>query len=45
MWHFGTWFSRHGAGVTAGLDDLRAFFQPMNLRFYDSFHHSMLWSC
>jgi len=26
MWHFGTWFSRHGGvGLMAGLDDL---FQP-----------------
>ena len=29
MWHFGTWFSRHGGvGVTVGLDDLWGLFQP-----------------
>jgi len=29
MWHFETWFSRHGGvGVTVGLDDLRGFLQP-----------------
>ena len=34
MWHFGTWFSRHGGvGVAVGLDDLRGF---SNLCFYDS---------
>ena len=41
MWHFGTWFSRHGGvGVTAGLDDLRGLFQPQ--WFYDnkSYKHS-----
>jgi len=28
MWHFGTWFSRHGGvGWTVGLDDLRGLFQ------------------
>ena len=32
QWHFGTWFSRHdGAGLTAGLDDLRHLFQSMIL--------------
>ena len=35
MWHFRTWFSRHGGvGVTVGLDDLRGLFQPQWL--YDS---------
>jgi len=29
MWHFGIWFSRHGGGLTVGLDDLRDLFQPM----------------
>jgi len=29
MWHFRTWFSRHGGGgLTVGLNDLRGFFQP-----------------
>jgi len=29
MWHFGTWFSRHGGDwFTVGLDDLRGLFQP-----------------
>jgi len=29
MWHFGTWFSRHGGvGQIVGLDDLRGLFQP-----------------
>jgi len=29
MWHFGTWFIRHGGvGFTVGLDDLRGLFQP-----------------
>jgi len=29
MWHFGTWFSRHGGdGLTVGVDDLRGLFQP-----------------
>ena len=29
MWHFGTWFSRHGGvGLMAGLDDVRRLFQP-----------------
>jgi len=37
MWHFGTWFSRHGGvGLTFGLDDLRGLFQLMILWFYDS---------
>jgi len=32
MWHFRTWFSRHGGvGLTVGLDDLRGLFQPMIL--------------
>jgi len=32
MWHFGTWFSSHGGvGLTVGLNDLRALFQPMIL--------------
>ena len=32
MWHFGTWFSRHGGvGLAVGLDVLRALFQPMIL--------------
>jgi len=27
MWRFRTWFSRHGGvGITAGLDDLKVFF-------------------
>jgi len=31
MWHFGTWFSKHGGvGLTDGLD-LRGLFQPMIL--------------
>ena len=29
MWHFRTWFSRHGGvGVMVGADDLRGLFQP-----------------
>jgi len=29
MWHFRTWFSRHGGvGLTVGLDNLRGLFQP-----------------
>ena len=32
MWHFGTWFSRHGSvGLTVRLDDLGGLFQPMTL--------------
>ena len=32
MWHFGTWFSRHGGvGLAVGLDVLRALFQSMIL--------------
>ena len=32
MWHFRTWFSRHGGGgVTVGLDDLQGLFQTMIL--------------
>jgi len=32
MWHFRTWFSRHGGvGWMVGLDDLRGLFQPMIL--------------
>jgi len=38
MWHFRTWFSRHGGvGLMVGLDELRCLFQPMILSFYDSF--------
>jgi len=34
MWHFGTWFSKHGGGgLMIGLDDLRGLFQPMILWF------------
>jgi len=34
MWHFGTWFSRHGGvGVMLGLDELRGLFQSMILQF------------
>jgi len=29
MWHFRTWFSRHGGvGLMVGLGDLRGLFQP-----------------
>jgi len=29
IWHFRTWFGRHGGvGLTVGLDDLRGLFQP-----------------
>ena len=32
LWHFGIWFSRHGAvGLTVGLDDLRGLFHPVIL--------------
>jgi len=37
MWHFRTWFSRHGGvGLIVGLEDLRGLFQPVILQFYDS---------
>jgi len=37
MWHFRTWFRRHGVVEwMAGLDDLRGLFQPVILWFYDS---------
>jgi len=29
LWHFGTWFSRHGGdGLMVGLDDLGGLLQP-----------------
>jgi len=29
MWHFRTWFSRHGGdGLMVGFDELRSLFQP-----------------
>ena len=40
MWHFGIWFSRHGGGLTVGLDDLRDLFQPMIVWFYEIQHDS-----
>jgi len=40
IWHFSTWFSKHGGiGLTVGLDDLRGLFQPSlfcNSKFYHS---------
>jgi len=31
MWHFGTWFRRHGGvGLAVGLDDLRGLFSNLD---------------
>ena len=36
MWHFRTWFSRHGGvGLTVGLDDLKSLIHSMILSFYE----------
>ena len=47
IWHFRTWFSRHGGdGLTIGLDDLGGLFPTlMILCFYDSFHLSHDFGC
>jgi len=42
MWHFRTWFSRHGGvGWMVGLDGLRGLFQPE--WFYDSILWDLYW--